>query len=167
MPNTTPAPLHDSQRRPDKKRQILGTIQLVLSLIGFVGLGAIGGAYWAMAYYERQLDVIRADNQREVEYISRMLEMLIAQTADNAGRTARNAVKISKVTGEARAALAKAKEIIERVPRNKPAPTRPPIAAQPAQFAPPGYTGRPANPTPKPPSVPLPAAGEHNPGGAR
>ena len=153
--------------RPDKKRQILGTIQLVLSLIGFVGLGAIGGAHWATSQYERQLDVIRADNQREVEYISRMLEMLIAQTADNAGRTARNAVKISKVTGEARAALAKAKEIIERAPRNKTASARPPIAAQPAQLAPPGYTGRPANPTPKASPAPFPESGDHSPGGAR
>lgn len=162
MPNTTPAPLSDCKPRPDKKRQILGTIQLVLSLIGFVGLGAIGGAYWATAQYERQLDVIRADNQREVEYISRMLEMLIAQTAENAGRTAKNSVRISKVTGEARAALAKAKEIIERAPRNKPAPARPAAAAQPAQLAPPGYTGRPSSPP-----APFPASGDHNPGGAR
>lgn len=153
--------------RPDKKRQILGTIQLVLSLIGFVGLGAIGGAYWATAQYERQLDVIRADNQREVEYISRMLEMLIAQTAENAGRTARNAAKIDKITRDAQAALAKSKEIIKRAPRTKPAPARPPIAAQPAQLAAPGYAGRPPNPAPKPAPMTLPAAGEHNPGGAR
>ena len=162
MPNTTPAPLSDGNLRPDKKRQILGTIQLVLSLIGFVGLGAIGGAYWAMAHYDRQLDGIRADNQREVEYISRMLEMLIAQTAENAGRTAKNAVKLSKVAKDAQTALTKAQEIMARTPRPKAASTRPPAAAQPAQLAPPGYTGRPS-PTP----APFPASGDHNPGGAR
>ena len=161
MPNTTPAPLHDNQPRPDKKRQILGTIQLVLSLIGFVGLGAIGGAHWATSQYERQLDVIRADNQREVEYISRMLEMLIAQTAENASRTAKNAVKISKVTEEAQVALSKAKEIMDRAPRPKPAPPRPAVTAQPAQLAPPGNAGR------SPSAPPSPAAGEHTPGGAR
>ena len=163
MPNTTPAPLSDGKPRPDKKRQILGTIQLVLSLVGFVGLGAIGGAYWATAQYERQLDVIRADNQREVEYISRMLEMLIAQSAENAGRTAKNAVKLSKVTKDAQAALTKAQEIMARTPRPKaaPAPARPTIAAQPAQLAPPGNAGR------SPTAPPSPAAGEHNPGGAR
>ena len=161
MPNTTPAPLSDGKPRPDKKRQILGTIQLVLSLIGFVGLGAIGGAYWATAQYERQLDVIRADNQREVEYISRMLEMLIAQSAENAGRTAKNAVKLSKVTKEAEVALSKAKEIMGRAPRPKPAPPRPAVTAQPAQLAPPGNAGR----SPTAPSSP--AAGEHSPGGAR
>ena len=138
--------------RPDKKRQILGTIQLVLSLIGFVGLGAIGGAHWATSQYERQLDVIRADNQREVEYISRMLEMLIAQ----------NAVKISKVTEEAQVALSKAKEIMDRAPRPKPAPPRPAVSAQPAQLAPPSYTGRPSSPP-----TPFPASGDHNPRGAR
>ena len=164
MPNTTPAPLSDAKPRPDKKRQILGTIQLVLSLIGFVGLGAIGGAYWATAQYERQLDVIREDNQREVEYISRMLEMLIYQTAENAGRTAKNAVKISKVTTDAQTALNKAQEIMARTSRAKsaPGPARPPAAAQPTQLAPPGYTGSPISP----PTLP-PAAGEHNPGGAR
>ena len=162
MPNTTPASLSDGNLRPDRKRQILGTIQLVLSLIGFVGLGAIGGAHWATSQYERQLDVIRADNQREVEYISRMLEMLIAQTAENAGRTAKNAVKLSKVTKEAQSALTKAQEILARSPRAKSTPARPPIAAQPAQLAPPGYA-----PRPSPPPAPPPAAGEHNPGGAR
>ena len=162
MPNTTPAPLSDVNLRPDRKRQILGTLQLVLSLIGFVGLGAIGGAYWATAQYERQLDVIRADNQREVEYISRMLEMLIAQSAENAGRTAKNAVKLSKATKDAQAALAKAQEVLARTPRPKAASTRPPAAAQPAQLAPPGYTGRPSSP-----SAPFPASGDHNPGGAR
>ena len=161
MPNTTPAPLSDGKPRPDKRRQILGTIQLVLSLIGFVGLGAIGGAHWATSQYERQLDVIRADNQREVEYISRMLEMLIAQSAENAGRTAKNTVKLSKVTREAEVALAKAKEIIGRAPRPKPAPPRPAVTAQPAQLAPPGNAGR------SPAAPPSPAAGEHNPGGAR
>ena len=162
MPNTTPAPLSDGNLRPDKKRQILGTIQLVLSLIGFVGLGAIGGAHWATSQYERQLDVIRADNQREVEYISRMLEMLIAQTAENASRTAKNAVKLSKVTKDAQTALTKAQEIMARTPRPKPAPPRPAVTAQPAQLAPPGYTGRPS-PTP----APFPASGDHSPGGAR
>ena len=159
----------DSQNPPcfsawssQKKRQILGTIQLVLSLIGFVALGAIGGAYWAMAHYDRQLDVIRADNQREVEYISRMLEMLIAQTAENASRTAKNAVKISKVTEEALVALSKAKEIMDRAPRPKPAPPRPAVSAQPAQLAPPSYTGRPSSPP-----TPFPASGDHNPRGAR
>ena len=162
MLNTTPAPVCDGKPRPDKKRQILGTIQLVLSLIGFVALGAVGGAYWAMAHYDRQLDVIRADNQREVEYISRMLEMLIAQTAENAGRTAKNAVKIPKVTKEAQAALSKAKEIMDRTPRSKPAPPPPAAAAQPAQLAPPGYVARPGSPP-----TPFPAPGDHNPGGAR
>ena len=162
MPNPTPAPLSDGTLRPDKKRQILGTIQLVLSLVGFVGLGAIGGAYWATAQYERQLDVIRADNQREVEYISRMLEMLIYQTAENAGRTAKNAIKISKVTEDAQTALSKAEEIMGRAPRSKPAPPRPAASAQPAQLAPPGYAGRPRSPP-----APSPASGDHNPGGAR
>ena len=159
----------DSQNPPffsagssQKKRQILGMIQLVLSLIGFVGLGAIGGAHWATSQYERQLDVIRADNQREVEYISRMLEMLIAQTAENASRTAKNAVKISKVTEEAQVALSKAKEIMDRAPRPKPAPPRPAVSAQPAQLAPPSYTGRPSSPP-----TPFPASGDHNPRGAR
>ena len=163
MANATPAPLSDGNLRPDKKRQILGTIQLVLSLIGFVGLGAIGGAHWATSQYERQLDVIRADNQREVEYISRMLEMLIAQTAENAGRTAKNAVKLSKVTKDAQSALTKAQEILARSPRVKPAPApaRPTTAAQPAQLATPGNAGR------SPAAPPSPAAGEYNPGGAR
>lgn len=161
MPNTTPTPLGDGNLRPDKKRQILGTIQLVVSLIGFVGLGAIGGAHWATGQYERQLDAIRADNQREVEYISRMLEMLIAQTAENASRTAKNAVKISKVTEEAQAALSKAKEIMDRAPRPKPAPPRPTVSAQPAQLAPPSYAGR------SPTAPPSPSAGDHSPGGAR
>ena len=162
MANATPAPLSDGNLRPDRKRQILGTIQLVLSLIGFVGLGAIGGAHWATSQYERQLDVIRADNQREVEYISRMLEMLIAQTAENASRTAKNAVKISKVTEDAQTALTKAQEIMARTPRPKPAPPRPAVSAQPAQLAPPSYTGRPSSPP-----TPFPASGDHNPRGAR
>ena len=138
------------------------TLTLLTGLIGFVGLGAIGGAHWATSQYERQLDVIRADNQREVEYISRMLEMLIAQTAENASRTAKNAVKISKVTEEAQVALSKAKEIMDRAPRPKPAPPRPAVSAQPAQLALPSYTGCSSSfPTP------FPASGDHNPRGAR
>lgn len=125
MTDTTPAPLC-KKAKPDRKLQLLGTVQLVVALIGFVGIGAIAGSYWSVGYYERQLSVMRDENRREVEYISRMLEALVYQSADNAGRTAKNAVAVQEATRNAEEALNRANKILDGSPRTpRPKATKP------------------------------------------
>jgi hypothetical protein len=126
---------------------VLGIVQLLMALFGFIAVGAIGGAYWSMNYYERQLAVIRADAGREVDYISRMLEALLMQVTASSRQMDTNSKRIQEAREEAAAALRRAKEAGRRL-------------QEPAQLPPP-------LPPILEPAPATPAAGENNPGDTR
>lgn len=151
------------EHEPKTWRKVLGVCQLILSLVGFMAIGAVGGAYWSMDSYERQLTALRADDRREIDYIARMLETLVAQVVAADCRSHLNARKIDQAREDASRALSKAQELAQ-ARAHKPTLVNPTV---------PYYA--PTNPVPKkvprpthaPPPPGPPAAGETNPGERR